>query len=101
MGLALGRYRFRGQGATNLLLFADIAAPELVMGASLLSLFVTLTCRATGFVTIIIAHVMFSLVLRGGHRAGAGGRAGPVAGGGGAGPRGGPVGDVLPGHASR
>jgi spermidine/putrescine transport system permease protein len=60
MGLALGRYRFRGQGATNLVLFAAIASPELVMGASLLSLFVSSGVQ-TGFVTVIIAHVLFSL----------------------------------------
>ncbi|WP_433253525.1 ABC transporter permease [Streptosporangium sp. CA-135522] len=60
MGLALGRYRFRGQGATNLVMFAAIASPELVMGASLLSLFVSSGVQ-TGFVTVVIAHVLFSL----------------------------------------
>src|SRR5690348_5723427 len=39
MGLALGRYRFRGSGATNLLMFANIAASEVVLGSALLSLF--------------------------------------------------------------
>ncbi|MEV4093616.1 ABC transporter permease [Streptosporangium saharense] len=60
MGLALGRYRFRGQGATNLALFAAIASPELVMGASLLSLFVSAGVD-TGFWTVVVAHVLFSL----------------------------------------
>ncbi|GHH67375.1 ABC transporter permease [Streptosporangium violaceochromogenes] len=60
MGLALGRYRFRGQGATNLVMFAAIASPELVMGASLLSLFISAGAQ-TGFVTVVIAHVLFSL----------------------------------------
>ncbi|MEV7006151.1 ABC transporter permease [Streptosporangium sp. NPDC051022] len=60
MGLALGRHRFRGQGATNLVLFAAIASPELVMGASLLSLFVSLGV-GTGFWTVVVAHVLFSL----------------------------------------
>ncbi|GAA3098834.1 ABC transporter permease [Streptosporangium carneum] len=60
MGLALGRHRFRGQGATNLVLFAAIASPELVMGASLLSLFIS-TGVDTGFVTVVVAHVLFSL----------------------------------------
>lgn len=60
MGLALGRYRFRGQGATNLVIFAAIASPELVMGASLLSLFIS-TGVETGFATVVIAHVLFSL----------------------------------------
>jgi spermidine/putrescine transport system permease protein len=42
VGLALGRYRFKGQGLTNIVLFAAISSPEIVMGASLLSMFVTL-----------------------------------------------------------
>jgi spermidine/putrescine transport system permease protein len=60
VGLALGRYRFRGAGATNLMMFAAISSPEIVMGASLLSLFVTLSVPL-GFVTIVIAHVMLSV----------------------------------------
>ncbi|MFI6508118.1 ABC transporter permease [Streptosporangium sp. NPDC050855] len=60
LGLALGRYRFRGQGSTNLVMFAAIASPEIVMGASLLSLFISAGVK-TGFVTVVIAHVLFSL----------------------------------------
>ena len=60
IGLALGRYRFRGKGAYDLVIFSAISAPELVLGASLLSLFVTVQF-ARGFVTIVIAHVAFSL----------------------------------------
>ena len=60
MGLAMGRYRFRGQGATDLLLFANIAAPELVLGSALLTLFIILQVPR-GYLTILIAHVMFSL----------------------------------------
>ncbi|MFI6319532.1 ABC transporter permease [Nonomuraea sp. NPDC050556] len=60
LGLAVGRYRFRGQGLTNFLIFAAISTPELVMGASLLSLFVSANMQ-TGATTIIIAHVLFSL----------------------------------------
>ncbi|MFC4536601.1 ABC transporter permease [Sphaerisporangium dianthi] len=60
MGIALGRYRFRGQGGTNLLMFAAISSPELVMGTSLLSLFVSLGVR-TGYWTVVIAHVLFSV----------------------------------------
>ncbi|MEU6719998.1 ABC transporter permease [Nonomuraea sp. NPDC046802] len=60
LGLALGRHRFRGKGTTNFLVFAAISTPELVMGASLLSLFVSGNVpRATA--TIIISHVLFSL----------------------------------------
>jgi spermidine/putrescine transport system permease protein len=60
IGLALGRYRFRGQGSMNLVMFAAISAPEIVMGASLLSLFVNLGVPL-GYWTILAAHVMFSL----------------------------------------
>jgi len=60
LGLALGRYRFRGSGSVTLLLFANIAAPEVVLGAALLSMFLTLGVPR-GFWTIVIAHVMFSL----------------------------------------
>jgi spermidine/putrescine transport system permease protein len=60
MGLALGRYRFRGSGATNLLMFANIAAPEVVLGAALLSLFLQ-TGVPRGYWTIVIAQVMFSI----------------------------------------
>jgi spermidine/putrescine transport system permease protein len=60
IGLALGRYRFRGKNLYDLVIFSAISAPELVLGASLLSLFITVQF-ARGFVTIIIAHVAFSL----------------------------------------
>lgn len=60
IGIALGRYRFRGKGLYDLVIFSSISAPELVLGASLLSLFVTVQF-VRGFATIIIAHVAFSL----------------------------------------
>jgi spermidine/putrescine transport system permease protein len=60
LGLAVGRYRFRGMGTTNFLVFAAISTPELVMGASLLSLFVSGNVPRNAN-TIIIAHVLFSL----------------------------------------
>jgi ABC-type spermidine/putrescine transport system, permease component II len=60
MGVAMGRWRFRGTGSVNLLLFANIAAPEVVLGAALLSLFLTLNIPR-GYWTILIAHVMFSI----------------------------------------
>ncbi|GAA4370711.1 ABC transporter permease [Actinomadura sp. NPDC048032] len=59
-GLALGRYRFRGKGSTNLVLFMAISCPEIVMGASLLSMFVTFNLPR-GYLTILLAHVMFSI----------------------------------------
>jgi spermidine/putrescine transport system permease protein len=60
MALALVRYQFRGRAVTNLFIFLPLATPEIVLGASLLSLFLT-TGFATGFATILIAHVMFNI----------------------------------------
>ena len=60
IGYALGRYRFRGSGTVNLVMFATMSSPELVMGASLLTLFVSLGV-GLGPVTIAIAHIMFSI----------------------------------------
>jgi spermidine/putrescine transport system permease protein len=60
VGIALGKYRFRGLAVLNLVLFACISAPEIVLGASLLSFF-TSTNVPLGLTTIIIAHIMFSL----------------------------------------
>ncbi|HEY2769026.1 MAG TPA: ABC transporter permease [Solirubrobacteraceae bacterium] len=61
LALALARYRFRGRGAADAVIFTDIAAPEVVVGASLLSLFISLGV-SRGLVTIVIAHVAFSVV---------------------------------------
>jgi len=60
IGYALGRYRFRGTGTVNLMMFATMSSPELVMGAALLTLFVSLGV-GLGTVTITIAHIMFSI----------------------------------------
>ena len=60
MALALVRYEFRGRAPINFFIFLPLATPEVVMGASLLSLFLTLGF-ATGFATIVIAHVMFNI----------------------------------------
>jgi spermidine/putrescine transport system permease protein len=60
MALALVRYRFRARGASEFVMFLNIAAPEIVLGASLLSLFITFGV-SRGIVTIIISHVMFNI----------------------------------------
>jgi spermidine/putrescine transport system permease protein len=60
VGLALGKYRFRGLGTANLVQFAAIAAPEIVLASSLLSFFVTLRVPL-GLPTVIVAHIMFCL----------------------------------------
>jgi spermidine/putrescine transport system permease protein len=60
VAFAIGRHRFRGRSATNLLIFMPMATPEVVMGSSLLTLFVALSF-ARGLPTILIAHIMFCL----------------------------------------
>jgi len=63
LAIALVRYRgrrFRGKAGFEQILFLNIAAPEIVMGASLLGLFVTFNV-ARGFFTLVLAHVMFSI----------------------------------------
>jgi len=60
IGLALTRYEFRGRGPLNLLIYVPMATPEVILGASLLSLWVTMEV-ARGLTTIIIAHVMFNI----------------------------------------
>lgn len=60
IALALTRFQFRGRGTLNLFLFVPMATPEIVLGVSLLALFVTLGF-GRGLVTILIAHIMFSI----------------------------------------
>jgi spermidine/putrescine transport system permease protein len=70
IALALVRYGFRGRGATNMLIFLPMSTPEVVLGASLLTMFVSTTkipFIPEGLVfplnirTILIAHVMFCI----------------------------------------
>ncbi len=75
IGLALTRYRFHGRGGVNGLIFLPMATPEIVMGSSLLTLFVNSALPGDplneilpkgllfplGFNTILIAHVMFNI----------------------------------------
>ena len=60
IALALVRYGFRGRGATNLLIFVPMSTPEIVLGASLLTLFLNWQFPL-GFWSILIAHVMFNI----------------------------------------
>ena len=60
IALALTRHRFRGRSTLNTLIFLPMATPEVIMGVSLLSLFITLGLDR-GLTTIIIAHIMFSI----------------------------------------
>jgi spermidine/putrescine transport system permease protein len=78
IALALTRYRFRGRGFVNGLIFLPMATPEIVLGSSLLTLFVNTalqngvlppglqqlprgTLYPLGFNTILIAHIMFNI----------------------------------------
>jgi len=60
IAFALTRHRFHGRSATNLLIFLPMATPEIVLAASLLTLFLNLGVNP-GFWTIVIAHVMFCI----------------------------------------
>jgi spermidine/putrescine transport system permease protein len=63
LALALVRYRpprFHGKTLVEQVMFLNIAAPEIVLGASLLGLFVTINL-ARGFITLLLAHVAFSI----------------------------------------
>jgi spermidine/putrescine transport system permease protein len=78
IALSLTRYRFRGRGFVNGLIFLPMATPEIVLGSSLLTLFVNTalqngvlppgleqlpkgTLYPLGFNTILIAHIMFNI----------------------------------------
>ena len=60
IAFALGRHRFRGRSATNLLIFLPMATPEVVLGASLLALFLNFGINP-GFWPTVIAHIMFCI----------------------------------------
>lgn len=62
MAFALVRHSFRGRSASNLVIFLPMATPEVVMGSSLLAMFVSLGFDgALGFITLVLAHVLFCL----------------------------------------
>jgi spermidine/putrescine transport system permease protein len=62
MALALVRYEFRGRAPLNFFIFLPLATPEIVLGAALLSLFLSQSkVFQLGFGTILIAHVMFNI----------------------------------------
>ena len=60
MAMALVRYRFRGRSTVDFFVFMPLSSPEVVLGAALLAMFLTININ-TGFVTIVIAHVMFTV----------------------------------------
>ena len=62
MAFALVRHTFRGRALANVFIFLPMATPEIVMGSSLLAMFVASGFNGLlGFTTIVIAHVMFCL----------------------------------------
>jgi spermidine/putrescine transport system permease protein len=60
IALALVRHSFLGRSTTNLLVFLPMSTPEIVLGASLLTLFLSMNAQL-GFWTIAIAHIMFCI----------------------------------------
>jgi spermidine/putrescine transport system permease protein len=58
--LAFHRYRFRQQAAFDALVTLPIVVPEIVLASSLVLLFAAVGLRL-GFLTVILAHVGFSL----------------------------------------
>ena len=60
LGMAMVKYRFRAKGLVGAVLILPLTMPEVVLGFSLLTLFVTLNW-SRGFITIVIAQVMFSV----------------------------------------
>ena len=60
MAIALVRYQFFGRRTSNLLIVLPMATPEIVIGASLLSMFIIYSVPL-GFTTLLIAHIMFSI----------------------------------------
>ncbi len=60
IAFALVRHRFRGRTPTNLLIFLPMATPEVVMGSSLLALFLNVGV-GRGFTTIVIGHILFNV----------------------------------------
>ena len=64
IALALARHDFVGRSSTNLFIFLPMATPEIVLGASLLTLFVAIGAPPffpLSFITILIAHIMFNI----------------------------------------
>jgi spermidine/putrescine transport system permease protein len=61
IAIALSRHQFKGVGPFNLLLVLPVTTPEIVLGSSLATLFLSQDIVDFGFTTIVIAHIMFQL----------------------------------------
>ena len=60
IAFAIGRHKFKGRSTSNLIIFLPMATPEIVLGASLLSLFLVLEINP-GFWPTVIAHIVFCI----------------------------------------
>lgn len=60
VAIALVRQRWRGQSAVDTFLVLPLTAPEVVMGAALLTLFLDLGWAA-GYTTILLSHIAFEV----------------------------------------
>ncbi len=60
VAVALVRQRFRGRTAVDTFMVLPLTSPEVVMGASLLTMFLSVGW-ATGYLTIVLAHVAFEI----------------------------------------
>jgi len=58
-GWLLHRYRYRAGGLLETLIFLPMIVPEVILGVSLLILFVTVGLRL-GYATVVISHVTFA-----------------------------------------
>jgi spermidine/putrescine transport system permease protein len=68
LGRVLARYTFRGRGMTNFIIFLAIAVPEIVLGSSLLAMYVQLGVSKPfgfsvplGYWSILLSHIAFSI----------------------------------------
>jgi spermidine/putrescine transport system permease protein len=60
MAYAMVRYRFIGQTLLDLVLLLTISTPEVIIGSSLLNLFLEIKLP-TGPLTLVLSHVMFDI----------------------------------------
>jgi len=60
VAVALVRQRFRGRTAVDTFMVLPLTSPEVVMGASLLTMFLSMGW-ATGYLTVVLAHVAFEI----------------------------------------
>lgn len=60
VAIALVRQRWRGQSAVDTFLILPLTAPEVVMGAALLTLFLDFSWPA-GYTTILLSHIAFEV----------------------------------------